>query len=198
MVRFVRIRARILLAIFAGTVLLASTVAEGASQKTSARVYRAYASTGSPAIHVTKTVKGSCFTGSIEANRNDAWRCTSGTALFDPCFSSSKATGIVICVPVPWKRSGVELKLTRLLPTGSGSKRTPSTKGQPWGIETTSGLRCVLEGMGPFVNKRVFADYACKGGQWLWVQPDRKTKPWTIATGKRKPTATAKVKTAWF
>jgi len=40
----------------------------------------------------------------------------SGNYIFDPCFSSPKAQGVVLCVVSPWSRSGVEIVLTKRLP----------------------------------------------------------------------------------
>jgi hypothetical protein len=189
----VRFRLALAVAIAAG--VLSSSSA--ASLNTKTVVYRAFKASGKPSINVTSTVNGSCFTGSNETVRNDAWRCTTGNFIHDPCFSSSKAAGIVLCPAHPWSRSGIEIKLTKALPTAFGHKQAPSTKGTPWAMRTTSGLRCVLQGMGPFVSKSVFADYACSG-TWLWNQPNRKQQPWTIKAGAKTPTQTVQVKTAWF
>jgi hypothetical protein len=170
-----------------------------AGTRTSARIYQAFTSSGKAAIQVTKTLTGRCFSGSLEADRNDAWRCLSKNFLYDPCFSSKKARGIVLCPGAAWKRSGVQIKLTKGLEFGN--RRTPSTKGRPWAMETTSGLKCVLEGMGPFISPKVFGDYACKNPTWLWGQPNRKTQPWTISVapaGAKKLTTKAKVWIAWF
>jgi hypothetical protein len=163
-------------------------------------VYRAFAASGKPAIHVTKTVRGFCWEGSLAADRDDAWRCLSGNDLFDPCFSSGKAKGIVLCVPAPWTRSGVKIKLTRPLPKPYAGK--PSTKGLPWGIKTTSGLRCVVATGATAAIGHVRANYYCLTGEdWLWGSPSRKSEPWTIyiaPLNARKLSARVKVAIAWF
>jgi hypothetical protein len=182
------------------TSLAVGSVAVAAS-RTSARIYRAFTPSGKAAVQVTKTVTGYCFSGSNETDRNDAWRCLSKNSIYDPCFSSSKASGIVLCPPAAWKRSGVKIMLTRALPTKFGGSRVPSTKGRPWAMETFSGLKCVTEGMGPLISPRVFGDYACKNPVWLWGQPNRSTQPWTIFVapdGATKLTTKAKVWIAWF
>ncbi len=194
-----RTRGLIIAAMIAGGVLLISAGAF-ASQKTSARIYQAFKSDGSPAIGVTKTVKGHCFTGSIADDRSDAWRCLSGNILYDPCFSSSKAKGIVLCPAAAWKSSGIEIKLTQSL--SGGNTKKPSTKGTAWAIETTSGLKCAfVTSMQPGFGHH-FGSYACgKSAEYLWDKPNRKTEPWTIyeapATAKSL-TNRAKIKIAWF
>jgi hypothetical protein len=195
-----RLRGWIAVAAVALTALAVGSVAT-AGTHTSTRIYGAFTASGQAAIHVTKTVKGYCFAGSLEADRNDAWRCLSKNFLYDPCFSSSKAKGIVLCPAAAWKRSGLEIKLTKGLPTKFGSKRAPSTKGRPWAMETFSGLKCALAGMGPIISPRVVGDYACKNPIWLWGRPNRKTQPWTIyvaPAGATKLTTKAKIWIAWF
>jgi hypothetical protein len=195
-----KFRALIVVANVVLVALAASSVAT-ASTKTSARIYRAFTSTGAPAISVTKTVKGHCFAGSSQANRNDAWRCISKNLIYDPCFSSSKAKGIVLCPAAAWRRSGVKITLTSGLPTKFGNRRAPSTTVRPWAMQTVSGLRCVHEGMGPFINANVFGSYACTNGRWLWGHPNRRTQPWTIfiapVTAKTLTTK-ARIGIAWF
>ena len=172
-------------------------VSAAAATSTRTVIYRAYTSSGQPAITVTKTVHGSCFAASIAADRNDAWRCMSGNLIHDPCFSSTKAKGIVLCPAAAWKRSGIKIKLTAPLPKPP-NKPKPSTAGRPWAIKTTSGLRCAaLAGMAPVSGKH-FGSYLCTDGEFLWDTPNRKTQPWTIRIGKTKPSGKARVKLAWF
>ncbi len=168
--------------------------------RTKTIIYQAFTASGKPTIHVTRTVRGYCWIGSVAAARNDAWRCLSDNDLYDPCFSSSKARGIVLCVSVPWTRSGVKIKLTRRLPKPYAGK--PSTKGLPWGIKTTTGLRCVLATGGTTAIGRVRANYGCLNSkEWLWGSPARKSEPWTIYIAPfnaKKLSARAKIAVAWF
>ncbi len=178
----------------------ASAFAASAGGSTRAHIYRAFTASGAPAIKVKKTVNGSCFSGSSAINRNDAWRCMSGNFLYDPCFSSGKAHGFVLCPAAAWKRSGIKLKLTKSLPNKLRDKNKPSTSGMPWAILTTSGLRCAIDtgATGTFHHLR--ANYSCRGGKWLYGSPDRKHEPWTIQAGSAHPKKLQKlaIKTAWF
>jgi hypothetical protein len=171
-----------------------------AGSPTKAILYQAFTASGKPAIRVTKTVHGFCWEGSLAAARNDAWRCQSGNELFDPCFSSSKAKGIVLCVSEPWTTSAVKIKLTKPLPKPYAGK--PSTKGLPWGIKTTSGLRCTFATGGTAAIGHVRANYLCLSGQeWLWGSPSRKSEPWTIYIAPltaTKLSARVKIAVAWF
>jgi hypothetical protein len=181
-------------ALAAGSVAIAGT-------RTSARIYRAFTSSGSPAITVSKTVGGHCFAGSNQADRNDAWRCLSKNVLYDPCFSSSKDRGIVLCPVAAWRRSGVKIILNKGLPTNAGNRRAPSTNVRPWAMQTVSSVKCLLEGMGPVISPQVFGDYACLNGKWLWGQPNRRTQPWTMYIAPvtaTQLTTKAKIAIAWF
>ena len=91
-------------------------------------------------MRITSILRGSCWSSSLAAGRDDAWRCMRGNYIFDPCFSSPKAQGVVLCVVSPWSKSGVEIVLTKRLPNPYAGR--PSTTGLPWAIQTSAGLRC--------------------------------------------------------
>jgi hypothetical protein len=181
--------------------VLAVGSAAMAGSGTSTRIYHAFTSSGRTAILVTETVQGACFSGSAKADRNDAWRCRSDRFIYDPCFSSTKARGIVLCPDTAWQRSGIKINLTKPLPTKFGNRRAPSTDVRPWGMQTMSSANCVLESMGPFIRRKVFGDYACTNGKWLWNQPNRKAQPWTIFIAPVTATklrTKAQIAIAWF
>jgi hypothetical protein len=168
-----------------------------ATTRTHAVLFRAFTSSGTPALPVTSTVHGSCFAASIAADRNDAWRCMQGNLIHDPCFSSANAPGIVLCSDAPWTGKLFEIKLTAALPK-PGNTPKPSTSGRPWAITTFSGLKCVAVTGTTLTSGHHFGSYFCRGGLLLWDKPNRKHHPWTISTGRTKPTGTAQIKTAWF
>jgi hypothetical protein len=179
-----------------------AAAAIGASTSTRTHIYQAWSATGKPTITVTTAVNGSCFSGSIAINRNDAWRCNTGNLIADPCFSSSKTTGAVLCPARPWKRTGIKITLTKSLPVAMGNKHTPSTSGLPWGILTFSGLHCqIATGTLPVIMGKPGRYFCAKSSKLLWGRPSRKTEPWTIfiapATSKTL-THKVKIKVAWF
>ena len=64
--------------------------------------YKTDIQTYTPAVP-TKTVKGDCWVSSLASPLNDnAWRCTVGKFIYDPCFELSG--GKVVCHPVPRRR----------------------------------------------------------------------------------------------
>jgi hypothetical protein len=176
------------------------SVALAGATRTQTHIYEAFTSAGSPAIHVTKTVRGFCNGGSSAIDRDDAWRCFFGNFVVDPCFSSSAAKGVVLCPTDAWSSSGVEIKLTKALLYGDKGK--PSTSGQPWAVETTSGAKCEIDTGATSVVDHRRANYFCqKGKDVLWGSPSRSSEPWTIYSAPAtatKLTSKVKLSVAWF
>ncbi len=197
----IRLHSRRLAALLVAVGLaLAAIPAVASTSHTKAIVFYAFKSSGEPAVKVSRTVRGSCNSGSAAADRNDAWRCFGGNFVYDPCFSSSKANGYVLCVPAPWKSSAVKLKYSGKLK--SGNKRKPSTSGLPWAIRTTLGWKCEMDTGGSESINGKRANYFCaKTKDWLWGSPDRKSEPWTIFAAPldaTQLTTKVKIQTAWF
>jgi hypothetical protein len=165
------------------TVALATTaIAAGAAQgrgHTAASVYEAFSYHGVIVPQVS-VASGYCFTSSDVTWRDDAWRCFVGNALYDPCFSSPLAFGVVVC-PIPWSDTATEIRLTKALPS-SGSHTPPSLALQPWAIETAAGAHCLLSSGASNVVHGKRLNYFCgKNVKYgLWGFPSRKTQPWTI------------------
>jgi hypothetical protein len=166
------------LALAVGVAVFAAAGAQ-ATGHTTATVYQAFSYHGVVEPTVTSAT-GSCFTSSDVTRRDDAWRCTVGNTLYDPCFSSTLAFGIVVC-PVPWQDSGTEIHLTKPLPK-SGSHAFPSLSLQPWAVETATGAFCTLSSGASSVVHGQRLNYFCgkNAKQGLWGFPSRKTQPWTI------------------
>jgi hypothetical protein len=175
-------------------------VALARTTRTRTVIYQAFTSSGAPAIHVKSTVRGTCNGGSSAIDRADAWRCFAGNGVYDPCFSSTKAKGIVLCPDGPWTSSGVEIKLTAAL-TGP-NKHKPSTSGDPWAVETTSGAKCEISTGATTVVDGQRANYFCLNSKdALWGNPSRKSEPWTILAASQtatKLTSRVKLSEAWF
>jgi hypothetical protein len=178
----------------------AALTAAASATRTQTRIYRPFTSSGKPAFRVAKTISGDCWTGADAPARADAWKCETRA---DPCFSSDKAKGFVLC---PWTgpRSSTVLKirLTKPLPVRYGNTGQPSTSYEPWAIETTTGWKCLaFTGAGTRVGNQ-FSSYSCTNSKnWLWGRPSRKTEPWTIFYGPlsaKKLTHKASIAVAWF
>jgi hypothetical protein len=174
-----------------------------AASSTHAHIYEPFNSAGKPVGHVTHTYTGSCYSGSLSSPRKDAWRCISGNALLDPCFSSSKAKHFVLCpVTGPWSSKVVKLKLIKKLPKAQGGKANPSTHGMPWALVTVKGWKCQLDTGATRVVHHQRENYFCKGTkQWLYGSPERGSEPWKIYVAGPKANHLSKktgIKAAWF
>jgi hypothetical protein len=163
--------------------ILGAPTAAAASIRTTATIFRAFTSTGVPAIH-TRSKSGYCYTGSSTVDRDDAWRCFVGNYIYDPCFSSSHAHGVVVC-PNLEVNGGIEIRLTRPLPPGFADPGVPSLKDQPWNIELTSGQHCGFSSGASNVVHGQRLNYFCGAGSHdgLWGYPNRRSEPWTILIG---------------
>jgi hypothetical protein len=129
---------------------------------------------------VTSRVSGSCWTGSLNVNESDAWRCASGNAIYDPCFSSfSYEATDVACLISPWT-GVVLLRLTKPLPT---SQRHPvSDKSEPspdWALELSDGDHCVLVSGTIDTLGGVLLPYYCSSGA-LAGTLNMQSEPWTV------------------
>lgn len=137
----------------------------------------------------------------MAANRRDAWRCIAGRFLYDPCFSSPRARGVVIC-PNLRLNGGIRIRLTRPLPQRLANRRVPSLTNRPWNIQLVNGRRCVYSSGATNVIGGVRANYGCSGASyWLWGVPNRRAQPWTIRSGPvtaRRLTQRRLIRRAWM
>ncbi len=172
------VRALSLIAVLGGIAVVPESVS--ARTRTAATVFQPFTSTGAPTLH-TRTKSGYCYTGSLAIDRRDAWRCFVGNFIYDPCFSSSGADGMVICPNIDVD-GGVAIRLTKALPRGQADRGAPSRNHQPWNIELTSGHHCAFSSGASNVVHGVRLNYFCEndGNNGLWGYPDRHTEPWTI------------------
>ena len=168
------------IALAAVLAILATAGPADAHRTTTVTVYRAFTASGSPAVRV-RHARGSCFTSSETTSRSDAWRCTVGNVLYDPCFSSRHAHGVVIC-PNADPASGLEIRLTKRLPIAFANRGSPSAGSQPWRVELYSGAHCAFSGGASSVIDGLRLNYFCPGDplRGLWGYPRRSTQPWTI------------------
>lgn len=163
-----------MITLLALTAVPATALAEG----THASIFYAFTATGKPTLPV-KQVFGYCWTGSLATRRADAWRCFVGNDIYDPCFASSVAPGIVVCPTAELNRA-IEIRLTRPLPYDYADRGRPSLESAPWDIETVNGNYCfVITGATNIVDKQPLR-YECSDNVGLWGAPAQNTKPWTI------------------
>ncbi|HVM76562.1 MAG TPA: hypothetical protein VMU07_00140 [Candidatus Paceibacterota bacterium] len=117
-----------------------------------------------PATGTVPTEKGSCFGGSIAAAyRRDAWRCTVGNAISDPCFEITGNKNL-LCGVNPAEGSFATttfvLQLTKPLP--SEVRPTVIPKSWAWAVQLADGTYCTpFTGSRPFTASGTMAVYAC-------------------------------------
>lgn len=99
-----------------------------------------------PEVKITSTLTGSCWTPSVVNPRPDAWRCSVGNQIMDPCFSNLSGNKAV-CMKKPWENSGVLINLNKPLPKRTDRASDFSQK-NPWAIELDNGIRCVNDHSG--------------------------------------------------
>lgn len=107
---------------------------------------------------------GSCWTNSIAAPyRSDAWRCTVGNSISDPCFQISGNKNLLCDVnPAegPYATSTFILNLTKALPKASVPISIPSN--WAWAVQLADGTYCTpFTGTRPFTASGTIAYYAC-------------------------------------
>ena len=106
---------------------------------------------------------GSCWSSSDVLNRADAWRCTSGDDIYDPCFSIPGNSQAVICDTSPLSNStGFKLNLIEPLPS-----HWTITTNSALAFELADGTNCSFVGgaTAAFGGKRV--NYSCSDGWWI-------------------------------
>jgi polar amino acid transport system substrate-binding protein len=117
-----------------------------------------------------ETKQGSCWTSSLAASREDAWRCTVGeNEIHDPCFVVPNAPDTLVCDVNPiTKEAGFGLKLTKPLPNPDvPAEVKASYEKNGWAVLLADGTACYFAtgattGIG---DKR--ANYLCANSDWM-------------------------------
>lgn len=190
------------LALLAGLALalaLAGT-AVGGGRATAVYTYQPFGANGLKAsIKVTETVKGECFTGSIASRRNDAWRCTAGNEILDPCFSGTQ--GFVVCPEYFSTRQVTKLELSQPLPAEGNTGLPTAQKGLPWALIAlpyAHQCRAVTGMLGEYEGKPIY--YNCVQGM-LVGKLNRSSPRWTakfLSEGDNPTLYTLAVRGAWY
>jgi hypothetical protein len=123
-----------------------------------------------PAIPASSTLveNGSCWTNSIAAPfRSDAWRCTVGNSISDPCFQLSNSTSSLLCNVNPTVTDATStfvLKLTKPLPAPDVPPGLPPS-GWAWLVQLSDGTLCTpFTGTLPITAEGDAANYGCAPG----------------------------------
>lgn len=132
-------------------------------------------------LAVTRRANGSCFAGSAASSgRSDAWRCSAGNAILDPCYQGFQSGKIVLACPdTPWSANVVLLTLTKDLPQKDANKDTVP-KGLPWALELANGMKCELLTGATFGVAGMRANYGCRENAYVIGDPDRSLPVWRV------------------
>jgi hypothetical protein len=168
----------------------------------------AYSAMNSPAVTTTSTPvkKGSCFASSVAAPyRADAYRCTVGNAISDPCFELSstsdtiisafpqntiKVKGYLLCGANPAETdtsSPFVLQLTKALPKSETPTGTVPSN-WAWLVELNDGTVCSpFTGTRPFDASGDVAVYSCNGAaageNMIFGDLNNSSSVWTAEIG---------------
>lgn len=134
---------------------------------------------------VTARGDGECFTRSVAVvGRPDAWRCSIGNAIQDPCFQNILGDPKVLACPDgPWSANVTFLSLTRPLPAepdANDAAKISLKDTMPWALELANGQRCTLftGATAPIAGMRI--NYGCPGGFIAVGDIDRSRAVWRI------------------
>jgi hypothetical protein len=130
-------------------------------------------------------VDGSCWTNSIAAPfRADAWRCTVGNNIQDPCFEIKGNVKTLLCTNDPADpSSSLALTLAKPLPKPGKIPAPASPADGVWLIKLKNGILCSpFTGTLPFSDKGDVARYGCTDKRLIFsINADKKI--WTAKVG---------------
>ena len=130
-------------------------------------------------VVIDETLTGSCAHGSEVLTRFDAWHCSAGSRVYDPCFANTRAEvgAHVLCMNSPWE-DAIAIELTKPLPLSLANPAGDPRRFPPWAMVTAAGEECVLvtSPLGRVAGERI--DFACAGSAVLLGLPTR-GKTWT-------------------
>jgi hypothetical protein len=135
----------------------------------------------SKALSVSETANGNCFAESVaDSSRTDAWRCSAGNAIHDPCFANIMGDSKTLaCARNPWDGKVTVLTVSTP-PDASKRKQVPRTQAMPWALELANGDHCALftGATAPIAGMRI--NYGCPGGGLVVGDIDRSQSVWRV------------------
>ncbi len=153
---------------------------------------------------VARTTHGECHPGS-DAVPGPTYRCFTGNFIEDPCWADSAVPGSVLCLTQPWAKSVTRVDVNELEPN---NEPVPKSLSYPWGVELTTGEKCLaFQGAHDQYRGRV-VDYGCNsaylhGGRVLLRGMHRAKPQWSFDsawwTGRKyQPRHRVTVRVAWY
>jgi hypothetical protein len=155
-------------------------------------------------LTVARTVHGECHPGS-DSVPGPTYRCFFGNFIQDPCWVDVAVAGSVLCMTQPWTNTAVRVYVNELEPS---TESVPTNLSYPWGVELTTGEKCIaFQGAHDEYQGRV-VDYGCDGaylhgGRVLLRGMHRSHPLWSFDsawwTGRKyQPRHRVGVRVAWY
>lgn len=168
---------RITATLAASLAVLFIGAAQAATAPTTIVHFRVFTPTGKiVGVRMTRTLRGSCFSGSIGLPRPDAWRCMVGNEILDPCLESPKGPKAgLVCV---FNNQGIRLRLTKALPFKYRNR--PEKTFFAWQLVLSTGDVCQrFTGTAAGVVQGQGLTYGCKSGGTT-TDPNRAKPRWAV------------------
>lgn len=160
-----------------------TAVASSAPTQTQVITLSPWSPGGTPATSITVTgrANGSCFGTAESTMRTDAWRCSAGDRILDPCFSpdSNPADTSALCLDGSPDRM-VELTVAGGFP-GNNNHMPGGPDIEPIVLVLANGARCSFAGSATLTLAGQRLNYGCDKGASLYGYPDKTTTLWTIS-----------------
>jgi hypothetical protein len=166
-------------------------------------------------LHISGRVDGSCEAGVNNVGTQTAVynQCTTGTNIFYNCWTAEHSvlpTSAVLCMDIPWDKSAVEIQTSGLPPVQDiPGNLAPDTAlealKEPWGVQLTTGQKCVAFDGSPDRFQGAIVRYNCGFNLWLLNNAILSSPQWTFSTAIYKPKTSSyksgprvSVRIAWF
>jgi hypothetical protein len=159
----------------------------------------------SAALTVAATETGTCISESLaDAGRSDAWRCTVGNAIHDPCFASPFGVEgepvTLACLDTPLAADVLLLTVDAPLPPRAGDAGGSDQPAPlPWVLELANGEQCDVATGATIGLVDMRLNYFCTGQGTILGEPDRGRPVWTVVYWPEGApvTETVEVAVAW-
>ncbi|MFT4060585.1 MAG: hypothetical protein QM652_13705 [Legionella sp.] len=169
-----------------------------AANGTLLKLYRPYGDVIEQAAPVIKkTVQGHCLGQSRLIVREDAWRCEADGTIYDPCFvkTGNKRTE-ALCPHSPWVGDSVLIKMSSPI-NNEQNKTLDMSRAYPWGIELTTGERCLAIHLEEFYEQMPIR-YRCANHNVLFGYLQRCKNVWSMLEKTPEGVVTVKLTKVWF
>lgn len=162
------------------------------------KLYRPYGEAAEQTpLQIKSTLTGDCFSQSQLIIREDAWRCSAGGTIYDPCFIKFGPNRTqALCPKSPWNGDSVLLQLKQPL-NNEVNKTLDMSRAYPWGVELVNGELCKA------VNSEKTFDqlpvrYQCTKENYLVGHLQRCKSLWTMLEQTPAGIRTVEINKAWF